>query len=67
MEKKYTHSGIVLSLTGKFRVKLRETRTMWISSSGQRFRKGAGFIVGDTYPRHQLGLSSIKELAEDDK
>ena len=67
MEKKYTHSGIVLSLTGKLRVKLRETKTMWISPSGQRFRKGAGFIVGDTYPHNQLDLNSIKELTEGDK
>ncbi|MFB6412780.1 hypothetical protein [Edwardsiella piscicida] len=62
MEKKYTHSGVVLSLTGKLRVKLRETRTMWITPSGQRFRKGHGFIVGATYPHDQLDMNSIEEL-----
>lgn len=62
MKQKYTHSGFILTITGKRRVKLRETKTMWITPYGQRFSKGHGFIVGVTYPHDQLDMNSIEEL-----
>ncbi|MEL7630907.1 hypothetical protein AAGW04_18190 [Pectobacterium aroidearum] len=60
---KMTHEGIISECYSPRLARLRETKTMWISESGMRFRKSTGAAVGSgVWSSHRLDLKSIKEL-----
>jgi len=63
--KKLQHTGIVKGAddTKGYKVKIRETKTLWITSTGCRYRKSDGsptpYNIWNTY---FLDLSSIKPI-----
>lgn len=63
----YTHQGFIDgdSMTGerKLLCKLRETKTLWITPSGRRFRKFNGHKSPyEKWPFYYLDLDSIKPI-----
>ncbi|EEB1617603.1 TPA: hypothetical protein MPK85_004706 [Salmonella enterica] len=62
-----THEGTMTYCYQPSQVRLRETKTMWISESGHRFRKTTGAAVGSgVWSSHRLELSSIREIQPDE-
>ncbi|WP_261149746.1 MULTISPECIES: hypothetical protein [Serratia] len=62
-----THEGTMTYCYRPRQVRLRETKTMWISESGHRFRKSTGAAVGSgVWSSHRLDLSSIREIRPDE-
>ncbi|EHT8580867.1 hypothetical protein KYR89_004285 [Salmonella enterica] len=62
-----THGGTMTYCYQPSQVRLRETKTMWISESGHRFRKTTGAAVGSgVWSSHRLELSSIREIQPDE-
>lgn len=58
-----THKGIMTEFYRPRLVRLRETRTMWISECGRRFRKSTGIATGSgVWSPYRLDLSSIREI-----
>jgi|GEM_PF-6955791 len=58
-----THEGIMTEYYRPRQVRLRETRTMWISECGRRFRKSTGIATGSgAWSPYRLDLSSIREI-----
>lgn len=64
-----THTGTVIgssennALYPTYVAKFRETKTMWISERGSKWRKRDGYQPGVQYPRQHLDLTSIKPIA----
>jgi len=64
---KMTHEGTITECYRPRQVKLRETKTQWISECGKRFRKSTGAAVGSgVWSSHRLDLSSIREIQSDE-
>lgn len=62
-----THVGIISECYTPRESRLRETKTMWISESGRRFRKTTGAAVGSgVWSSHRLDLKSIREIQPDE-
>lgn len=62
-----THEGTMTYCYRPRQVRLRETKTMWISESGHRFRKSTGAAIGSgVWGSHRLDLSSIREILPDE-
>ncbi len=61
---KFTHEGRVCCKYGNYRViKLRETKTQWVSDNNERFRKSNGVRIGDDrWTLVELELNTIKNL-----
>lgn len=58
-----THVGIITECYRPREVRLRETRTWWVSECGLRFRKSTGATVGSgVWSANRLDLSSIREI-----
>lgn len=58
-----THEGIITEYYRPREVRLRETRTQWVSECGLRFRKSTGVAVGSgVWSSHRLDLSSVREI-----
>ncbi|RYM54947.1 hypothetical protein [Serratia proteamaculans] len=66
-QKPMTHEGIITEYYRPREVRLRQTRTQWISECGLRFRKSTGAAVGSgVWSSHRLDLSSIREIRPDE-
>lgn len=64
---KMTHKGMISECYRPREVRLRETKTQWISECGQRFRKSTGAAVGSgVWSSHRLDLNSIREIQHDE-
>ena len=62
-----THEGTMTYCYQPSQVRLRETRTQWVSECGLRFRKDTGAAVGSgVWSSHRLELSSIRKIHPDD-
>ncbi|EOE7356143.1 TPA: hypothetical protein ACKFMW_004295 [Enterobacter hormaechei] len=58
-----THEGIITECYMPRQVRLRETKTMWVSECGLRFRKSTGAAVGSgVWSANRLDLSSIRAI-----
>lgn len=63
-----THTGTIVGSGAKdalyptYVAKFRETKTMWISEHGLKWRKRDGYQPGVQYPRQHLDLASIKPI-----
>ncbi|EAA5259340.1 hypothetical protein DP804_23100 [Salmonella enterica subsp. enterica] len=58
-----THVGIITECYQPREVRLRETRTQWVSECGLRFRKSTGAEVGSgVWSANRLDLRSIREI-----
>ncbi|WP_044178787.1 hypothetical protein [Phytobacter massiliensis] len=58
-----THVGIITECYRPREVRLRETRTQWVSECGLRFRKSTGAAVGSgVWCANRLDLKSIREI-----
>lgn len=65
-QKAMTHVGTISECYKPRQSRLRETKTMWISESGLRFRKSTGAAVGSSvWSSHRLDLKSIREIQPD--
>jgi len=61
--KPMTHKGIITECYRPREVRLRETRTQWVSECGLRFRKSTGAAVGSgVWSANRLDLKSIREI-----
>lgn len=48
-------------------VKMRQTKTMWITESGEKFRKSTGSLIGGgIWALTKLDLDSIKEITNEE-
>ncbi len=66
----FTHTGIVSAShwLNTRTVNMRQTKTMWITESGEKFRKSTGSLVGGGIWDHsKLDLDSIKEIENEEK
>ena len=45
-------------------VKLRETKTLWVTEHGTKWRKRDGYQPNVQYPRQHLDLTSIKPIVK---
>jgi len=62
-----THVGTITECYRPREVRLRATKTMWISECGLRFRKATGAAVGSgVWSANRLDLSSIREIRPDE-
>ncbi len=60
---KMTHEGTITECYKPRHVRLRETRTQWVSECGIRFRKSTGAEVGSgVWSANRLDLKSIQEI-----
>ncbi|MDN8572562.1 hypothetical protein QZQ16_21125 [Enterobacter hormaechei] len=58
-----THVGIITECYRPREVRLRETRTQWVSECGLRFRKATGAAAGSgVWSANRLDLKSIREI-----
>ncbi|WP_233473712.1 hypothetical protein [Phytobacter diazotrophicus] len=58
-----THVGTITECYQPREVRLRETRTQWVSECGLRFRKSTGAAVGSgVWSANRLDLKSIREI-----
>ncbi len=63
-----THTGMIIGSDAKdalyptHAAKFRETKTLWVSEHGQKWRKSDGYQPGVLYPRQHLDLASIKPI-----
>ncbi|HBC5673686.1 TPA: hypothetical protein KEV01_003867 [Citrobacter koseri] len=58
-----THVGIITECYRPREVRLRETRTWWVSECGLRFRKSTGAAVrSGVWSANRLDLSSVREI-----
>lgn len=61
-----THVGIITECYRPREVRLRETRTQWVSECGLRFRKATGAAAGSgVWSANRLDLKSIREIEPD--
>lgn len=57
----FNYKGQVNQVFGTRSIKLRETKTLWISESGEKFRKSTGVRIGNgPFDTTRLVLSSVK-------
>ncbi len=62
-----THVGIITECYRPRKVRLRETRTQWVSECGLQFRKSTGAAVGSgVWSANRLDLKSIREIQSED-
>lgn len=62
-----THVGIITECYRPREVRLRETRTQWVSECGLRFRKATGAAAGSgVWSANRLDLKSIREIRSED-
>lgn len=58
-----THVGVITECYRPREVRLRETRTQWVSECGLRFRKSTGAAVGSgVWSANRLNLNSIRKM-----
>lgn len=61
-----THVGIITGCYQPRKVRLRETRTQWVSECGLRFRKSTGAEAGSgVWSANRLDVKSIREIQPD--
>jgi len=67
----FTHEGYVVGCDARTpegyrrKVSLRETKTLWISKDGERYRKNRGGRVAGDWPMFRLDLDTITKLPND--
>ena len=62
-----THVGIITECYRPREVRLRETRTQWVSECGLRFRKATGAAAGSgVWSANRLDLKSIRKIQSED-
>lgn len=67
MSVKMTHEETISECYRPRKVRLRETKTQWISECEKRFRKSTGAAVGSgVWSSHRLDLRSIREIQSDE-
>ena len=63
----FTHEGYVIGCDARTpdnyrkKVRLRETKTLWVTESGVRFRKPHGRVSGD-FPLYRVDIDSIRPI-----
>jgi hypothetical protein len=68
MDSRFTHTGVVVGVDARVRrdfrrkVLLRETKTLWVSSGGSRYRKFADGRTSEDWPMYMLDLGSIEPI-----
>ena len=63
--KKFTHVGHVVGtgdLYPSYNTKFRETKTLWVTPKGIKFRKSDGFKPNDEWPKTHLDLATVAPI-----
>ena len=61
-----THTGIVITRSGKKRLRLHETKTSWVVKSTESYDKETGYRWGAPNMRRRLLLETIKPIKNDE-